>query len=100
MGLNIEGLRNSLLRDLFVAFLSTFQNDFYQWGWNDRLSECDDVYALSIVLFDFGQDDSNQIKSNQINRSEHTRERDEKQRVSYERERPYPAKLVHWLFHR
>jgi hypothetical protein len=48
------------------------------WGWGDRLSGCDDVYELSIVPFDFGQDDSNHIKSNQINRSEHTGEKDEK----------------------
>jgi hypothetical protein len=31
------------LGDPFVACLSMFQNDFQQWGWNDRLSECDDV---------------------------------------------------------
>jgi hypothetical protein len=44
---------------------SMFQNDFQRWGWGDRLAGCDDVYELSIVLFDFRQDDSNHIKSNQ-----------------------------------
>ena len=53
------------LGDPFVACLSMFQNDFQRWGWGDRLAGCDDVYELSIILFDFRQDDSNHIKSNQ-----------------------------------